>query len=289
MNIEHIAKIESGRQDGAVWNGYLFCFDNTGRCSVFEMSEIESCNGGEAKPYSEFCLNENNNLIPHSNSVMFGNEYYSEEDEFPLLYANIYNNYANSENSMKGICAVYRLQKKGNSFTATHVQIIEIAFVDDVTYWKSSETEEDVRPYGNFTIDNEKGIYYAFTMRDKTHTTRFFAFDLPKLADGEVDDKYGVRKVKLNIQDIKEYFDCSYHHFMQGACCYKGKIYSTEGFTDSPENPPVIRIINPSLKEEESVYNLVDYGLNKEPEMIEFYEGKCYYGDDCGNIYKLSF
>ena len=126
-------------------------------------------------------------------------------------------------------------------------------------------------------------------MRDKTNTTRYFAFDLPNLTEGEVDDEHGVRKVKLNIQDIKECFDCNYHHFMQGACCHNGIIYSTEGFTDSPENLPVIRIINPSSKKEESVYNLVDYGLGKEPEMIDFYDGKCYYGDDLGNIYKLSF
>ena len=66
------------------------------------------------------------------------------------------------------------------------VQIIEIGFADDENLWKSSGEKADVRPYGNFTIDTENGIYYGFTMRDNALATRYFSFDLPKVTQGEM-------------------------------------------------------------------------------------------------------
>ena len=42
----------------------------------------------------------------------FGNEYYDEKDEFPLLYTNIYNNYAKTDDKRKGITCVYRIHKE---------------------------------------------------------------------------------------------------------------------------------------------------------------------------------
>ncbi len=96
--------------------------------------------------------------------------------------------------------------------------------------------KDDARPYGNFTIDTEQGIYYV-----------------------------------------------------QGACCHKGKIYSLEGFTDSADNPPAIRIIDTKLKKEIFFKKFSEFGTNIEPEMIDFEDDRCYYTDHYGNIYKLFF
>ena len=289
MKIEHIAKIKTGRQDGAFFGGYLFSFDHEGNCSVYEAEELNRANGNEARVFAEFVLDKTDMIMPHSNTVMFGNEYYNEEDEFPLLYTNIYNNYAKSEDKKIGMCLVYRLQRENNSFISTLVQIIEIGFTDNEDYWKSTGKDNDVRPYGNFTIDREKGVYYAFTMRDKSNTTRYFAFNLPKLGDGEICETCGVPKVILQISDIKEYFDCEYHHYIQGACCYNGKIYSLEGFTGSVDNPPALRVIDTDTKRMVDFKHFEDFGMNIEPEMIDFYNGTCYYGEHNGNIYKLFF
>ena len=89
-------------------------------------------------------------LVPHSNSVVFGNEYYDEQDEFPLLYTNIYNNYAKNDDKLEGVCLVYRIERNEREFTSTLVQIIQIGFVDDENLWTSAGEKEDVRPYGNF-------------------------------------------------------------------------------------------------------------------------------------------
>ena len=287
MKIKQIAKIKDG-QDGAVWGNYLFRFDAVGHCYVYDLKDLEQACGEECQYIGEFCLDKADKIKPHSNAVMFGKEYYSADDEFPLLYTNIYNNYAKDGNTMKGVCLVYRLQRNETKFLTTLVQIIEIGFADNSDYWLS-KGQDDIRPYGNFTIDPEKGIYYAFTMRDESSTTRYFSFNLPKVSDGNADSEYGVTRVVLSISDIIEYFDCEYHRFVQGAAFYKGKIYSLEGFTESEENPPAMRIIDVNGKKQEKAVLFADFGLSIEPEMIDFYNDVCYYGDNHGNLYTIDF
>lgn len=290
MKIRQVAKTNGG-QDGTLWGGYMFRFDNVGHCRVYDAEKLETKNGkiSELEEICEFSLDKMDIISPHSNAVMFGSEYYAAGDEFPILYSNIYNNYAKSEDKMKGVCLAYRLQRNGLEFSTTLVQIIEIGFVNDCSLWKSSEAEEDIRPYGNFTIDRENRIYYAFVMRDKSKTTRYFAFDLPKISDGEQDAAYGVKRVVLNSGDIKKYFDCPYHNFIQGACFNDGKIYSVEGFTNSSDNPPALRVIDTKEEKQILFVDLVKEGLEVEPEMIEFYEDTCYYSDGHGNIFELEF
>ena len=289
MKIENISKIKGGRQDGAISNGYLFSFNHRGECTVYQMNSLQCGENGEAEVFAEFVLDKNDIIVPHSNSVIFGNEYYDEKDEFPLLYTNIYNNYVNCDEKLKGVCLVYRLQKDENTFTSTLVQMIEIGFVEDENLWKSGGEKDDLRPYGNFVVDTRENILYAFTMRDNTDSTRYFSFNLPKVAQGQMCEKYGVKKVVLTSDDILEYFDCDYHHFFQGASCHDGKIYSLEGFTDNKDNPPAIRVIDTKLKKEIAFKLFKDLGTNIEPEMIDFYDDICYYTDHNGNMYKLLF
>lgn len=289
MKIQNISKLKGSRQDGAISAGYLFSFNSLGVCTVYEMASVKCMEGGEAEVFSEFTLDKNDFIRPHSNSVAFGNEYYDENDEFPLLYTNIYNNYANSDDKLKGVCLVYRLQRFDKDFVTTLVHIIEVGFVENDKLWKSSAEKEDVRPYGNFVIDTDNSIFYAFTMRDNLHSTRFFAFKLPKVNQGEFCEEYNVKKITLRESDILEWFDCEYQHYMQGACCHNNKIYSLEGFTDSLDNPSAIRIIDTKLKKQIYFKEFKELGTNVEPEMIDFENDICYYADHNGNAYELFF
>ena len=289
MNIEFFSKIKKDRQDGAISNGFLFSLNHQGECSVYETKSLECSKDSGAEVFSEFVLDKTEILLPHSNSVMFGNEYYEKNDEFPLLYTNVYNNYDGADNKLEGICLVYRLQRKEKIFTSTLVQVIEIGFVANKNLWKSAGEADDVRPYGNFTIDTQKNIYYAFTMRDNSNSTRYFAFDLPKVDKGVMCEKCNAKRVMLNEPDIIQYFDCDYHHYIQGACCHDGKIYSLEGFTDSIENPPAIRIIDTNLKKEIYFKKFTDLGISLEPEMINFENDTCYFTCHNGDMYKITF
>lgn len=289
MKVEKLAIIKGGRQDGAVFGNFMFSFDSRGICTVYELDKIKNANGQEVAEFSSFELDKINLIKPHSNAVVFGNEYFDESDEFPLLYSNIYNNYAGEEDKKIGMCTVYRLQRNGDKFTTTLVQIIRVDFTDNEDYWKSHG--EDVRPYGNFVIDKERNLLCAFTMRDESQSMRYFTFDLPKVNDSEISSEYNVPVVRLCVCDIKEMFDMSYQYFIQGACCSAGKVYSLEGFNynDRGENLPSLRAIDICNKTEVLFKLCEDYGINVEPEMIDYYDGNCYMGDHHGNIYKLIF
>lgn len=289
MNIRWINRIAGG-QDGAIWGNYLFRFQANGTCFVYELDRLkESAPDALAPEFARFQLPETPVPIPHSNAVMFGTEYYEPTDPFPLLYSNMYNNCAKQADPMKGVCCVYRLQQAGHIFSAVPVQLISIGFTEDPQFWCSAVDRPDVRPYGNFAIDRDKGLYYAFTMRDAANATRYFSFRLPKLREGVPDPRFGIRRVELSTEDLISYFDCPYHRFIQGACFHKGRLYSLEGFTDSAENPPALRIISPESQSQLQLTYFGEFGTTIEPEWIDFSEDTCYYSDNHGNLYIIDF
>ena len=273
-----------GGQDGAIYKDYLFRFNPKGLCRVYDMKSVAE--GGDITPIAEFSLDKGDVMLPHSNAVVFGKEFYAEGDEFPLLYSNIYNNYSKEEDNRLGICCVYRLERDGEGFKTTLVQIIEIGFTDDTELWNTTVQDKPrMKAYGNFAVDAEKGIYYGFVMRGSSLGTRYFAFELPRLDDGELDMKYGVKKVILKQGDIKKQFDCPEHYYLQGACFHGGLIYSVEGF----QGTAALRVIDPEKGEQVLHVNFPDYGLDEEAEFIDFYNGQCYYGDCPGSIFLLEF
>ena len=278
MEMKQTGQIVYG-QDGAVSGRYLFRFNHKSECTVYSLDDFSA-------PFAQFVLDKSDIINPHSNSVMFGKERYCEEDEFPLLYTNIYNNHAANENKLKGVTCVYRIVRDGTNFKTTLLQTIEIGFTED-SLWKSENG--DVRPYGNFVIDNDNSTYYAFTMRNEEPCTRFFSFALPGVTDGVYDETFGIKRVTLNKEDIIDTFDIDYQHYLQGATLEKGIIYSLEGFTDDRGNPPAIRLIDIKTKKQIEVHFCADYGTWIEPEFIDFEDGVCYYSDCHGNLYNLTF
>ena len=287
MKVTPFAKICEG-QDGAIFASELFRFDHVGNCTVYDLSDVGSFSDAELSPIAKFRLGSADIIAPHSNAVCFGTEYYEPEDEYPLLYSNVYNNYDDREDKRIGVCCVYRIRVAGGKFSADLVQTVEIGFTEDAGLWRASEKKHGHRPYGNFVVDTERGKYYAFVMRNEELGTRYFEFDLPKAKDGFVDERTGARRVVLNASDIKRRFDCSYHRFIQGATVKGGVIYSTEGFDYDEVNRPAIRLINCERGEEE-YFDLTVQGYMIEPELIDFLGDKCIYGDARGNLYTIEF
>ena len=95
--------------------------------------------------------------------------------------------------------------------------------------------------------------------------------------------------VLSGLKAVQKRFDCPYQRFLQGACFHEGRIYTLEGFTDSPENPPALRVVDAALGQEVLAVDFPALGLTVEPEMVEFSDGLCYYGDSDGNFYRLDF
>ena len=268
-----------GLQDGAVCGGYFFAFSGSGLCRVYSTSDYNQI--------AEFTLDKVNKFKPHSNSVCFGTLKYDENDEFPLLYCNVYNNYGKDNDDMMGACGVYRIVREGNTFKSTLVQVIKVGFTNDTKLWSSSGG--DVRPYGNFVIDTDRSKLIVFTMRDGDSSTRFFEFDIPSLKDGKYDSSIGVKKVVLTEDGITEKFKVSYFRYLQGCTYYDGKVYSLEGFTDSEKNPASLKIVDLGKKKLLTEVKLYEMGLTVEPEAAYVIDGELYYADVSGNVYKFTF
>ena len=274
--LDKVANITNGRQDGAVYGDYLFSFNSSGACKVYSADEF--------KLISEFTLDKADAIKPHCNAVCFGSYKYTEGDEFPLLYSNVYNSYK-TDRSYDGTCNVYRIVRNGTTFTSTLVQVIKIGFTDDTQRWSSAGG--DVRPYGNFVVDTDTNKLYAFTMRDGDKTTRFFSFKLPAVTDGTLDSTLGVNKVVLGVGDIIDSFSTEYFNYVQGATYYNGKIYSLEGFTDDATNKAALRVIDLATKTVCQKIDLYGMNLKPEPEAVYAYNGKVYYFDYTGSVYAV--
>lgn len=277
-SIEKIATVATGRQDGAIFGGYLFSFNSTGVCKVYSTDNYSYI--------SEFTLDKNDLLSPHSNSVCFGSYKYDSTDEFPLLYCNVYNTYKNNR-ELDGTCNVYRIVRNGNTFSSELVQIIKVGFTDNTEKWSSPSG--DSRPFGNFAVDTDNNRLYAFTMRDASKTTRFFGFDLPMPSAGVPDGAIGVNRVTLTLDDVKDSFECEYFYYIQGAAYGGGKIYSLEGFTNDATNRAAIKIADLSKKKLCGKIDLYGMGFKTEPEVIYVLDGVLYYIDVSGNVYKITF
>ena len=269
-------------QDGAVCDGKLFVFGSSGTGAVYALDTLEKL--------GTVSLDNKDILNPHANSVCFGSTYYAEGDRYPLLYVNIYNNYASAEDRLEGTCCVYRLTEADGVYSTDLVQVIEIGFTEDLTLWKSKENNGDVRPYGNFVVDTDRGKLYAFVMRDADRTTRFFEFDLPALSEGTYSETYGCNVVTLKSADIESRFDTVYFNYLQGCCYYDGKIISVEGFNSGGSAEPAVRIIDLSREKVSGTFYPAEAGLTKEPEVVcvEASDGTLYYAAADGMLRKLT-
>lgn len=288
MKIEQVAKIGGG-QDGAIFGQELFRFDERGNCRVYNIADINGESAEELVPTAHFTLDRSEKITPHSNAVTFGTERYLPDDELPLLYTNIYNNYSAADDKMIGVCCVYRIMRTDGGFDTELVQIIKIGFTTDTSLWRAYPDRDGARPYGNFVIDRDANALYTFVMRSEELGTAYFKFPLPRACDGVTDERCGVRTVTLNAENISDTFTCPYHRYIQGATVWSGKLYSAEGFSSDEINRPAIRIIDLKDKKQERYIDLTEYGCSEEPEMIDFYGGVCYYSDVYGRLYKLSF
>ena len=280
LRFDYIMNIAIG-QDGAIWGDELFRFDGSGNCKVYSMS-------GKVKT-AEFKLERTDEFKPHSNAVFFGTEKYAEDDEFPLLYTNLYNTYAKEADRREGFLCAYRITRDKQTFRGELVQIIKIGFVNDRSLWKSMDDESDVRPYGNFILDRDTNKLYAFVMRDKERVTRYFEFDMPLVKDGTVCEKCGLPVVTLGADKILAKFDGAYSNYIQGACVHKGKLYSVEGFNCQPDNKrtnyPRLQIMDLCAHEQYADIDLFDCGLYNEPEFICPWDDVLYYADCMGHVF----
>ncbi len=271
--LNKLGKIRGG-QDGAIFDDKIFRFDTNGCGVVARLDTLEEV----AKIRLE------GEVVPHCNSVSFSDEYFAEGDELPLLWANVYNNYQNSENRREGQCCIFRLTREDGIYVGRLVGIVKIGFVEDTERW-ISPSKKDPRPYGNFVVDTVRGELCVFVMRLDANVTKHYIFELPRLADFvEVD---GLPTLVLTESMVKREFETPYMRFMQGGAVRDGLLVSSEGFTNSLENPPALRCIDTLKGEELLCLKLVERGYTVEAELVEFVGDALYYSDAHGDLFEV--
>ena len=291
MKATKISTIYAG-QDGAIYGNYLFRFNHKGDGFAYLLDALHAAAdpAEEATPFARFTLDGVDWMNPHSNAVFFGGERFDPADEFPILYCNVYNNYAKEQDRRLGTLCAYRIVRDGNIFSSRLLQIIRVGFAGDDRLWLSSMELKDIRPYGNFVYDAEKNELYAYTMRDLAYQTRYFRFAMPAFDAGEPEPGHeAVKSVILTERDLVDYFDVEYHRFIQGGTFHRGKIYEVEGFGSRTISAPAVRIIDPVKKRQEFFLLFPVIGLPFEAEFIDFCGDTCYYSDGHGNLFTLDF
>ncbi len=277
VHYEEVGRIGAW-QDGAIFDGKLFVLGGLGSGAVYDINT--------AAKLGTLTLDKKDVLKPHANSVCFGSTYYAAGDKYPLLYVNIYNNYASSADRMEGTCCVYRLTEVDGVFSTSLVQVIRIGFTEDLSLWKSKENNADVRPYGNFVVDTDQQKLYAYVMRDANKTTRFFRFAIPAIGAGFYSEAYGCNVVTLNAGDIESQFDTAYFNYLQGATYYDGKLISAEGFAPDP----ALRVVDLQTQTLTHSYYPAEAGLTAEAEVVSAdpVTGKLYYAAADGMLRLLT-
>ncbi len=278
FEMKQLKSIGNG-QDGDIYGGYIFNFTNDGKCYVYAADDCKYIN--------KFTLDKADVLNPHANSVQFSSVKYEAEDEFPLLYVNIYNNYSKEQDRKLGTCLVYRLERYNDIFITKLLQVIKVGFAGASEKWPDTFST----PYGNFNIDTDNNKLYSYVMRGnngKGVDTIFFEFDLPDIDEGRYDSTYECNVVTLKEKDIEDEFVTEFFHWVQGACYNNGKLFVTEGFG----KPSMLRVVDLKKKKVVAEFDFEKAGYPYEPEMVSVYKGELYVnfmnGDD-GSFFRVEF
>lgn len=283
MTAEKVANLSArqtgGTQDGEVFGDRLFVFDAAGKMNVYDVNT--------GKHLGACYLGSKELLMPHVNSASFSNQYYAEGDAYPLIYTSMYNNLNPLNQYMLGTCCVYRITESAGQFSTQLVQVIRIGFIGDANLWTPYN---DSRPFGNFVVDTDRNMLYAFVPRDQSSTTRFLGFALPKPDAGTYKAEYGCNQVILQASEVKNQFSVPYISSPQGCAYADGKIYSVEGFGIHESAPPFLRVIDVETGVMVRSVNLGQVGLEKEPETITVgSDGQLYFLAWDAVLHKLNF
>lgn len=202
----------------------------------------------------------------HGNSVMkriINNTHY--------CYANIYNAYTNAR---FGELCVYEINDA--SQTNTLVQFIKLGFAGDGIHWPAS-TSESMRPYGNFILDLDHDLLYAYTVYGQNASSgymQWYKMRLPAVTEGTYSETYQTNTVIISADEILDTWQTEFQSIPQGATYYNNLLWCTSGSGGSDVK---IRVVDPEQKRQIGKININDF-TSHEAELIDFKEGVLYYG-----------
>lgn len=262
--------IDNAWQGCAAYGDYLFRFFHTGVCAVYNAES-----GGSAISTFELGSHGSDN---HANNANFGSNKYDVNDEFPLLYVTD----GNSDEVMR--CAVERIVRSNDTFTATKVQTIDL----DQTDFES----RGLIPYWGWSawLIADNALYYfgckyrtngSQTAHDAENVYIITKFGIPDLSNPTV---------TLTAADVVEQWTTAYDtEFTQGGCIYNDYIFYAFG-TGGLQYPCAIKVFSLSQKSSIAKILLTDTPLrNTELEDLTVRNNKLIIAAQSEDIYEIDF
>ncbi len=206
----------------------------------------------------------------HANTINFGSEHLSPDDNFPLLYIN--SGYTKKiDGSLCSSIYVYRISKYDNS---DDTEGFNIEFVQTITLKGFNSWTEGV-------IDNDHHILWVkYEPKGKTGEYRYASFPMPRIEDGDITivKENAITDFSLGVQPFTS--------SNQGHIYYNNKIILVSGTSPTTQKLALI-VINTISQERELVVDLAEIGLRSEPENVFFYNGQLMIGYK-GAVYKFN-
>lgn len=259
-------KTKEAYQGMAIYGDMMFSLHNTGICTLIDLKS--------KKLYSEFNL-ASYSKTNHANVASFGKEFYSPEDEFPLLYVSQV--WKEIVNNMKDVCYVERVTKNSSELVQT------------INY----KDEKGTFGYAlQWVVDVKNGYLYGFgnTIKNAVEGNkhRVTKFKLPKLSDSDSN-----KMVTLSEDDVIETYTLEDYYnggekllIGQGLTILNGKLFMPTGLGNATY-PASIWIVDLDTRRVSNVFDL-SY-IKKEPEDCDVYQGSLIMQCNGGNVYKFTF
>lgn len=212
---------QNNYQGGACYEDYYFLASNyLESILIYDM---------ESKRLYDVINNADENPSYHCNNISFGTSFYSDNDEFPLLYISMENSNVHKTN-------VYRVVSRGDTYAIDKIQTI---------YFPDYKTSGCYLPNSYIDQQNDTIYYGGYTERtyEKTATNSLilYSFDLPETPNKNMTkyEKEANSAVFLTLNNAKTVIKLESQTATQGGFISRGYLYQTYGITH-----PYFRVIN---------------------------------------------
>ncbi len=210
----------------------------------------------------------------HSNQATFGDEFYYDDDQFPLLYIS-----QRARNDKRCFVEVYRivptLNETGEAYTSIDAQLVQTIFFPVMTAGNSLGNV-------NCAIDREKHLMYTYSRNNNKNDANY---SICKISCFNIPDK-GYDAVYLEDSDILHSYliGCSAVN-MQGGCIHDGILYIGQGYKNA--GYIYLNVIDLEKNELLGRIDLLKQGVEWEPEGCFYYNNKLMIAAD-NNIWEVS-
>ena len=246
----HTSDVFLEGQDADCFGGYTALFYSDFGVSIKDMRTNRFVSG---KVFGD------RNIVPHCNSVSFGNNFADDGDCFPTIYVNAYNSYDLPLGTLFN-CRLFQL--KNGCFEPRIIQTIHIDFVDDLNMWPD---KSQIRPFGNFAV-NSDGFLYSYVPDDIKNLTRVYKFAIPPIKSNIV---------YLSKEDALDYFEINYISIPQGCSIKNNYLFMLSGWGNNSLHGS-IQVLNLNTKSVTNSFDFSGAGFFGEPEAVFFYENKMF-------------